>query len=142
MSRMPRGSLLTLFVLTYAVMWTCFISVAALGIRARTPLGALLLLLGAFAPSLVALSLTARAEGGTGVRALLGGVRKWRVAARWYLFAAGYMAAIKLIVALVHRVVAGEWPRFGDEPWHLIPAAIVFSTPFQAGEEIGWRGYA
>lgn len=142
MSRMPRGSLLTFFVLTYAVMWTCFISVAALGIRARTPLGALLLLLGAFAPSLVALSLTARAEGGTGVRALLGGVRKWRVAARWYLFAAGYMAAIKLIVALVHRVVAGEWPRFGDEPWHLIPAAIVFSTPFQAGEEIGWRGYA
>ena len=24
----------------------------------------------------------------------------------------------------------------------MIPAAIAFSTPFQAGEEIGWRGYA
>src|SRR5882672_8877153 len=33
-------------------------------------------------------------------------------------------------------------PRFGDEPWYLILGAIAVSTPFQAGEEIGWRGYA
>jgi len=64
------------------------------------------------------------------------------VAAPWYLFAVGYTAAIKLAVALVHRVAIGAWPRFGNEPWYLIPAAILVSTPFQAGEEIGWRGYA
>jgi membrane protease YdiL (CAAX protease family) len=142
MSRRMNGSLVNFFVLTYAVMWTSFITVAALGIPAHSPVGVPLLLLGAFAPSMVALWLTARAEGDTGVRALLRRVLDWRVPARWYLFAAGYVAAIKLAVALLHRVAAGAWPRFGDEPWYLIPVAIAFSTPFQAGEEIGWRGYA
>jgi membrane protease YdiL (CAAX protease family) len=141
MSRIPGSSLVKFFVLTYAVTWTCFISVAV-AIPARTPLGALLVLLGAFAPSLAALWLTAQAEGGTGVRGLFGRTLQWRVAAQWYLFAIGYTAAIKLAVALVHRMAIGAWPRFGNEPWYLIPVAIVLSTPFQAGEEIGWRGYA
>lgn len=54
------------------------------------------------------------------------------------------MAAIKLTVALVHRLATGVWPRFGDTPWVLMIAATVFSTVIggQAGEEIGWRGYA
>ena len=135
-------SLVKFFVLTYAVMWTFFITVAAAAIPARSPLGAALLLLGTFAPSLVALWLTARAEGSAGVRALLGRIFQWRVPARWYLFAVGYIPAIKLTAALIHRLATGEWPRFGSEPWYLIPLAIAISTPFQAGEEIGWRGYA
>jgi membrane protease YdiL (CAAX protease family) len=52
------------------------------------------------------------------------------------------MPAIKLTVALVHRVATGHWPRFGDEPWYLMAGAILVSTWVQAGEEIGWRGYA
>lgn len=134
--------------LTYAVSWTCFITalvlsgsvgsfVPALSVF-RTPL----LLLGTFTPSLVALGLTARDEGFLGIQALLRPVFASRVAARWYLFAIGYLPAIKVIVAIVHRVITGSWPRFGDEPWYLIVAAIVISTPVQAGEEIGWRGYA
>jgi len=142
MTRIPGGALGRFLVLTFAVTWICFTTVAALAIPAHAPLGALLLLLGAFAPGLVALWLTARADGSTSVRALLGRTLQWRVAAPWYLFAVGYIAAIKLAVALVHRMVSGAWPRFGDEPWYLIPAAIVVSTPFQAGEELGWRGYA
>ncbi len=138
----PAMSLLKFFLLAYAVMWSCFITVAVASIPAQTPLGQLLLLLGTFAPSLAALWLTARAQGGGGVEALLRRVIQWRVAARWYLFAAGYMAAIKLTVALIHRLAIGAWPRFGGEPWYLIPLAIVISAPFQAGEEIGWRGYA
>src|SRR5438128_923772 len=142
MRRIPGGSLVKFFILTYAVMWTCFITVAAAAIPARRPLGALLVLLGAFAPSLVALGLTARAEGVRGIRTLLAGVLRWRVAPQWYLFAAGYIPTIKLTVALVHRVATGAWPRFGNEARYIIPLAIAFSTPFQAGEEIGWRGYA
>ena len=63
MGQVRSGSLIKFFVLTYAVMWTFFFSVVALSISPRTPLGALLLLLGTFAPSLVALGLTARAGG-------------------------------------------------------------------------------
>jgi membrane protease YdiL (CAAX protease family) len=52
------------------------------------------------------------------------------------------MPAVKLAVALAHRSLTGTWPRFGPEPWWIIAAAIVVSTPFQAGGEIGWRGFA
>ena len=138
----PAGSLITFFLLAYAVMWACFFTVVAAHIPANSVLGYFLLLLGAFAPAIAALSLTARAEGAPGVRALLSRIVQWRVAAKWYVFAAGYTVTVKLTVALIHRVLTGVWPRFGDLPLYIIPLAIAFSTPFQAGEELGWRGYA
>ncbi len=124
------GSLLKFFSLTYAVTWACFITAAAIShgtasiVPALAVVRLLLLLLGTFAPSLVALWLTARADGSAGTHALLRRLFAWRVGAQWYVFAVSYMAAIKLAVALVHRVITGSWPRFGN------------------GEEIGWRGYA
>src|SRR5690348_11447342 len=110
MRRIPRAALVKFFVLTYAVTWTCFSLVAATAIPARAPAGVLLVLLGAYAPSLVALWLTARADGGSGVRVLLGGILRWRVPARWYLFAVAYIPAIKLSAALIHRLATGAWP--------------------------------
>ncbi len=101
-----------------------------------------LYLLGVFAPSLVALALTARTDGRAGTLALLRRTVKWSVGARWYVFAIGYMAAIKLAVALLLRIATGAWPAFGQEPLYIMAIAIPFSTPVQAGEEIGWRGYA
>ncbi len=92
--------------------------------------------------SLVALGVTARENGIPATQALLRRVFEWRMDGRWYLFAVGYMAVIKLTVALAHRAITGSWPRFGNEAWYVIVIAIVLSTPVQAGEEIGWRGYA
>ena len=138
----PAGSLLTFFLLTYALMWACFITVAAIEIPANTLLGGGLLLLGTFAPSVMALLLTAKAEGKAGVEALLSRISRWQVGAKWYVFAAGYTVAVKLAVALIHRLATGAWPRFGHEAWYIIVVAIIFSTPIQAGEEVGWRGYA
>jgi membrane protease YdiL (CAAX protease family) len=142
------GSLLKFFSLTYVVNWSCFVAVAALSgttasaLSAGAGLRVLLLYVGIFAPSLVALGLTAQAEGLAGTRALLRRLLGWRVGARWYVFAVSYMAAIKLAAALVHHAVTGAWPRFGNEAWYVMAVAVVFSTPAQAGEEIGWRGYA
>jgi uncharacterized protein len=136
----PPWALLKFFLLTYAIMWACFFSVAAMS--ARTPGRGFLLLLGPFAPSLAALWLTARADGSQGIRALLRRILQWRVGAQWYLFAIGYMAVIKLTVALLHRAITGSWPNFGRELPGVILVAIVISAPFQAGEELGWRGYA
>ncbi len=137
------------FALTFLVSWACFITAAVLsrGIPAGGGPGpglSALVLLGTFAPGIVALALTARAEGGAGVRALLDRLFRWEVRARWYVFALGYMAAIKLTVALVHRLLTGAWPRFGHEAWFVMLAATVVSTVIggQSGEEIGWRGYA
>lgn len=135
------GSLLAFFVFAYALMWACFISVAV-AIPARSLLGRSLLLLGAFAPSLSAIFIVSRSEGRSGVVALLRSMVQWQVGARWYVFAISYIAVIKLSAALILRGATGSWPRFGSDPLYLIPFAIVFSTPFQAGEELGWRGYA
>jgi uncharacterized protein len=52
------------------------------------------------------------------------------------------MSVVKLSAAVVYRLIAGAWPVFGDTPWYLMLLAIPFSTPVQAGEELGWRGYA
>jgi membrane protease YdiL (CAAX protease family) len=142
MRRGSAGSLVAFFLLTYALMWACFGTVAAARIPANSVLGFLLITLGVFAPSLVALALTARAEGRAGVRALLGRIVQGPVAARWYIFAVAYIPAIKLAAAAIQRVATGAWPRFGDVPLYLIPLAILVSTPVQAGEEVGWRGYA
>jgi membrane protease YdiL (CAAX protease family) len=141
-------SLLLFIALTFAVTWACFFAGVALVDRLgpfvsglsdlRTPF----LLLGTFAPSLVALCLTAVEDGRAGVRALLARMLDSRVAMRWYVFAMGYMGAIKLAVAIAYRVWTGAWPRLGDTPWYVLPMALLISTPVQAGEEIGWRGFA
>lgn len=140
------SAVLQFFAITYLVSWTLFSAAGYVLSRPASPAGAplagVLFLLGAIMPSLVALALTALREGRTGVRVLLGGLRKWSVGARWYLFALTYMIAVKLAAAILNRFALGEWPRFGQTPWYLMVAAIVFSTPVQAGEEIGWRGYA
>jgi uncharacterized protein len=94
--------------------------------------------------SFVAVWLTARHGGRAAVGALLRRLVQWRVGLRWYVFALTYTVAIKLAAALLHRLATGEWPRFGDEPFYLMLAATIGSTLLfgQAGEEIGWRGYA
>ncbi len=140
MDSLPR-----FFTLTYAVTWTCFLAAAASSsIPALAGLRWPLMILGAFAPSTIALWQTARTNGAAAARALLRRVIAWRVGLRWYVFALGYMAAIKIAVALLYRVIRGEWPRFGHEAWYVIIAAMVVAAIFGGplGEEIGWRGYA
>ena len=140
--------LLTFFSLTFLVSWTCFAGAAAIGGGTLSPppgaaiLAGAIFLLGVIAPSLVALALTARSAGRVGILTLLRQVINCPRQVRWYVFAVGYMAVIKLAAAVMHRIGTGEWPPFGRIPFFLIVLAILFSTPVQAGEEIGWRGYA
>lgn len=142
MTRHASGALVRFFLITYAVSWSFFIPVAATVGSSITPFHYGLIFLGTIAPSFVALGLTARAEGDRGVRALVDRAFRWRVPARWYVFAIGYTASIKLAAAIVHRLLIGSWPHPGPDPLVVIPFAILISTPVQAGEEIGWRGYA
>jgi membrane protease YdiL (CAAX protease family) len=143
-------SLIKFFLLTFIVSWVLWIAAAAISggtfVPGRTPglylFGRLVVLVGVFSPALVALVLTNRAEGRAGVVTLLHRILRWQVCARWYVFAVSYFVAIKLTVALGHRIVTGAWPAFGQTPFYVLLVAIIFSTPSQAGEEIGWRGFA
>ena len=139
-----KRRLLAFFLLTFAVTWTAWLGSAALapGNSWFLGVGGPVFLLGVFAPALVALALTAFAEGREGVHRLVARIGQWQVDRRLYAFAVGYMAATELAAALVHRAATGVWPRFGDTPLPLMLGAILVSTWVQAGEEIGWRGYA
>jgi len=137
--------LLAYFLLTFLVTWSVWFAASGLAAPGNTGLfggRGPVFLLGVFAPALVALALTAQAEGRTGVMRLLARIGHWRVGARWYAVAIGYFAVVKLAAALVHRIVTNEWPPFGGTPVALIFLGIAVSTWVQAGEEVGWRGYA
>ena len=143
-----KRPLLTYFVLTYTATWICWTAAGVISRRDPAPapslaaLASALQLLGTFVPGLIAIAWTNRTEGREATAAMLGRIFQWRVGARWYVFAVSYIATIKLLVAVVHRVALGAWPRFGQEAWYVMVGAILISTWAQAGEEIGWRGYA
>jgi uncharacterized protein len=133
------GSLSAYFALTFALAWSLWLIAAALTAGMSTASRAPFFLPGTFAPAFVALWLSSR-RGQT--RELIDGVFRWRVPVRLYLFAATYMAAIKLTAAVAHRAITGAWPSFGSTPLLLMAVGVIFSMPVQAGEELGWRGYA
>ena len=129
------------FALTYAVTWSLFFIAREMEAPAVRQVA---FYAGVFAPGILAVLLTVWRHGRRGLGALLARLIQVDVPLRWYVFAVTYMAAAKLITAVVYRVLYGTWPTFGPEPWFLIAAATIFSTIIggQAGEELGWRGYA
>jgi uncharacterized protein len=139
-SHAPVREVVIFFATTYAFTWAFFFGANLTGSGLRVTM----ILLGALAPSLAAIALTARHSGRPGVRELLGRLLRWRVKIRWYVFALGYMAAIKLSVALVYRATQGTWPLFGAHSvvTILVLILVVGIIGGPLGEEIGWRGYA
>ena len=140
--RRDLHTVLLFFVFTYLLTWTCWLPVVTGRISTARPSFSFLWLLGVFCPAVVAVGMTARREGSVGVRALLGKMFIADVGVRWYLFALTYMVAIKLTVAVVFRIGMGQWPHFGTESIIMMLGGVLASTPVQAGEEIGWRGFA
>ncbi len=125
------------FSLTLIISWVLFIAAAKLPTG-----GNFAFLLAIFTPALVAIWLTGTVGGTAGLQALFARIFEWRVGVQWYLFAITYMLAIRFAAAVVQRVATGSWPHFSHESLYFLAAAIVLSMPVQAGEEIGWRGYA
>ncbi|HEY0674532.1 MAG TPA: type II CAAX endopeptidase family protein [Longimicrobiales bacterium] len=137
-------SLFSYFALTFVLAWTLWLVAAALiPAPAMSPgARALFFLPGTFAPGLVALLFAARRGGSAPVRHLLSGIFRWQVGAQWYVFAIAYLTVAKLLAAVLHRAVEGWWPAFGQTPLIILLGGVLLSTPFQAGEEVGWRAYA
>ena len=129
------------FALCFVITWALYFAASATTVTvARTTL----IYLGVFTPGIVALLLTYREGGGAALRALVERLFRWDVGVRWYLFALLFVISLKLAVALILRLTTGTWPLFGSDPIYLMLAATLGSTITggQAGEELGWRGYA
>jgi membrane protease YdiL (CAAX protease family) len=140
----PRTRLPGFLLATFAVTWLAWFACSRPGAPGGWffALGGPVFLFGVFAPSLVAIALAAFSEGGPGVRSLLSGILKYEVHPRFYVFALSYMAGSRLLAALIHRLVEGVWPALSETPWYLLLGAVFISTWTQAGEEVGFRGYA
>jgi CAAX protease family protein len=133
--------LLVFLAIAYVLTWSLWF--ASTGIA--SPIArAVVFNLGVFVPGILSLAMTAWTGGRDGVAKLLRTLVEWDVSVRWYVFAAGYMFSIKVLAALIHRAAFGVWPRFGDLPVVLLfgATAVSWLTGGQAGEELGWRGFA
>ena len=135
--------LILFFLIAYLVAWLFFISAGL--IADNTQLSALpliLIFIGAISPGLVAVSLTAIEKGGEGVKLLINKISFKDTSPGWYIFAVSFIALIKCLAAIVFFLLYNSWPQFGTTPWYLMLFGIALSMWVQAGEEIGWRGYA
>lgn len=151
-TRSKSYSLVSYFALCFIIAWSVWIPAGILA-----PGATALAIPGGWAPTIAALLLTWRAGGRDGVRELLQGILKWRVRARYYLFAVFGALGIALLAAGLNALLGGTFPdlqaiaaRFGvpAEPAYLFIAIspLVFITTIFIGgpiaEELGWRGYA
>jgi membrane protease YdiL (CAAX protease family) len=132
------------FLFTFAITWALWLWPDALpsGRSGVFALGGPVFLIGVFAPGLVALALTALRGGRAALFGLLARIGRWQAGWLLYAFALGYMMLAKLGAALIVRVATGAWPAFGGTPWPLLLLAGAATFWGQAGEELGWRGYA
>ncbi|MBL7865221.1 MAG: CPBP family intramembrane metalloprotease [Cyclobacteriaceae bacterium] len=135
--------LLLFFLIAFLVAWSLFIGASLLADRSGfSTLAELMVFLGAISPGLVAIAMTAASRGREGVKQLVSKISFNNPGAGWYIFALTFIALIKGLAALVFFVIYHTWPPFGTTPWYMMLAALAVSTWVQAGEEIGWRGYA
>jgi membrane protease YdiL (CAAX protease family) len=123
-----RYSLAIFFLLTFALFWLVVPQANALQVG----------LIASFAPSAVALLLTALIGGGPALRALAGKLGVWRVGWVWYAAAVGIPLAASLAVLIASSLLGGAPAA------QLGPAPILFAIIYvlALGEELGWRGFA
>lgn len=135
------GRFIVLTFITTWLLWWLVIRASGPDVPVWLSLGGPVFLIGVFAPGLTAVALTAWDGGRESVRSLLGRMLRWRVGLRFYAFALLLMPLTKLAVAILHRVLTGTWPPFGETHPAVLVIATILSTIGQAGEELGWRGY-
>lgn len=131
------------FIIVFLVAWLLFITASLVSDNGQlSTLSRLLIFMGAISPGLVAVFLTAKTTGGEGVKLLISKISFKNTGVMWYIFAVTFIAFIKGLAALVYFLLFNSWPQFGTTSWYVMLFAIVVSMWAQAGEEIGWRGYA
>jgi hypothetical protein len=139
-----------LFVLiAYALMWAALLAYVVPNWGSLTTAEAFpYAMIGQFGPTLAALGLTARREGWSGVRALLGHLLATRFPLRWWVVATWVLGLIFLAVSVIigASLSLGETMAWLVTRWPvvLLPVFGVANALLGAGpigEEIAWRGY-
>jgi membrane protease YdiL (CAAX protease family) len=147
---LKKNTLLTYFVLAYAISWAVWIPIAftAQGwVNWHAPYA--LYYVGSFGPMASALIVTAATEGRHGIRKLLGKLLKWRVGFGYYAFAVLAPIGLFAVALLANRMVMGTWSDLrllGEADYlpYLGPLGVLglWLLTYGLGEETGWRGFA
>jgi membrane protease YdiL (CAAX protease family) len=128
-SFVERRSLVVYFILAYAFSWA---------LSALLSVSLVFGLLALFGPALAALIVSALAEGGPGVRRLLGKLALWRVSLLWYLIAFG----LPFLISAAARLLDVWFFHSGSFQANPISGIQLVLFVLVVGEELGWRGYA
>ena len=131
MSAIRRHSLITFFVLTYALSWWA------------VPFGGFI----AARPLLAALIVIPIAQGLAGLRELGSRMIRWRVRWYWYALAIGLPLEAHLLTVVLNVGLGAPAPslaQFGPLSGLIVVFAVRLINPLDGpmGEEPGWRGFA
>jgi len=145
-----RHPVLAYFVLAYLIAWGGILLVAlpvgglSASPEALAPLAGPVFIAMALGPSLASVILTALLDGRAGLRALFGGVRRWRIGIRYYAAALFVVPAVALLVLFAFSAFSPVYtPAFlagGGVP--LLLTGVVFGLVAGGFEELGWTGFA
>ena len=139
--------LLSFAVLAYGLSWAYWLPLVLTGqiVRLGSAVSQFPALLG---PMIAAFVVTAVVEGRAGVRDLAARMVRWRVPARWWLFAIGSPLALLAVAVAVTTVLSGapdlaDFGRMAGLPdWGVLFVWVMFVVVNGLGEETGWRGFA
>lgn len=130
-SFVKRHSLITFFILAYALAWALIVLAASVSIA----FGFLAL----FGPAIAALIVAGMTEGRAGIKDLFRRTVLWRVRPLWYVVAIGLPFLLAVIAVGVYSVLTGTPISINLEQ---SLGLTLFLAIIVIGEEIGWRGYA
>jgi membrane protease YdiL (CAAX protease family) len=139
--------LLTFVTLAYGLSWAYWWPLVLAGKTVRLD-GSVTQFPGLLGPALAAFAVTAVTQGRVGVRALVARLLRWRVPARWWLFALGsplVLVGVALMICLAGPGLPdleGFGRMAGLPDLGLIFVWVMFVLVNGLGEETGWRGYA
>jgi uncharacterized protein len=137
MSAVRRHSLITFFVLTYAISWVGLPLYAA-GVW---PIPFL-----ATGPLIAALIVIPLTQGRAGLRELGSRMIRWQVGWIWWALAIGLPLGVHLVTAGLNVAAGAGVPSlaFGSVTTFLLMFAVRMVNPLDGplGEEPGWRGFA
>ena len=147
---MKRNSVISFFILAFAVSWSIEIPLALLHqgiLSAQIPMW--FHYFASLGPLSAALIMSFLTEGDSGIRNLIARIFKWRVDIRYYTFVILVPVGLFAFACLLNRIITGNWPNVTllgavDYLPYLTPlgALGLWLITFGLGEETGWRGFA
>jgi membrane protease YdiL (CAAX protease family) len=142
-------SIVTFFVLSYALSWAWVVPWAATGHTVVQGRGWPTHLPSLLGPMLAAFLVTGWTSRSVGFRDLLVRMVRWRIGWRWWLVAIGPLLFFVLLLAVMSTTgidvpASGDFASFSGMPadWGLLGVWTVVLVVNGYGEETGWRGYA